>query len=153
MSTNDHFSDLISLIDYVIPFFWEITSFLAACVCVAFVRQIIKYNSISWKNYWVVVALLPTPILVIWLGAYLIHFDDTTVFPNDSKMGSAPYWPQYLLLVILISLVIFSLKSYKKLKTGRALYGTILTLELWVILCAVFIANLAVCGDYYRFIY
>ncbi|MCF6311716.1 MAG: hypothetical protein L3J39_04625 [Verrucomicrobiales bacterium] len=153
----NHFFDLVVVPTHAIPSFWYITGFILISICIAAMRQITKDHRVLWRDGLPLAFLLPAPIILLWIGARWIHFD-YTADPHDSDLGDAPSWPNYLLLGVICLFLILSLYAFlrfesMKLDSGRALFIRVLGLAVWLIFCSSFVAHLALCGDYYRWIY
>jgi hypothetical protein len=94
------------------------------------------------RSAWVFVALSALPLGLLWFGARMMH----------ASVREAQAWPSVVIWSVVLATLAVGVFALRRVSAWKGAFISVFALQFWLVLSTAFVAELSVCGDYFRYL-
>jgi hypothetical protein len=142
--TTDHFISLAKQLPISVPLFVWVTGLLTALCVYGICRELFLFRSRPFprRSAWVFVALSALPFGLLWFGARMMH----------ESVRDAQAWPSVVIWSVVLVALVVGVFALWRVSAWKGAFVSVFALQFWLVLSTAFIADISVCGDYFRYL-
>ncbi|QIF02127.1 hypothetical protein [Roseimicrobium sp. ORNL1] len=140
--TTDHFISLAKLLPISVPFFVWVTGVLAALCVFGICRELFRSRPFPNRGALVFLAISALPFALLWFGARMMH----------ESVRDAQVWPSVVIWSVVLVALVVGVLALQRISGWKGAFVGVFALQFWLVLSTAFIADISVCGDYFRYL-